>query len=573
MTALIEPTALIPGLTVLQADPGTDVRIEVSARGAVELTASATDGLPGLRVEVDLADAVAYWHPGLRGKRALPADWEAATVTSLVQSAPVGALYNTGGQVLLGWAASEAIGELSIRFGVSEERKSFVVDVRPVRPLDADLVVLLDGGRAGLAETVGNLAAWLSARCAGDPLTPRATTRTPVYSTWYTFTQDINDAVVSAEAAIAVELGCGSVFIDDGWQRFGHGRGYQGCGDWLPDQSKFPDLAETVRTIHGDGAAVALWVAPLLLGRESSVFAELEQYASEWVSDLNCSVLDPRFAEVREQVAQMCLRLVRDYGVDLLKIDFLDQAMVYRDSAGGGDLSDVGQAMAAMLALLRQRLADAGFGHVAFEFRQPYVSPALARFGEILRASDCPADSFLNRLATVDARLFSVGQVVHADPMMWGSAGGAAAVAQQLYSGWFAVPQISMRLSELALEQAAALRGLIALWRDQSAVTLDGHLNVQGAERGYDVVSAVRADLGRSVVARYAPVVVEVGATSETTVINATADERLVLRTVRPIIGGVVRSAAAVEIEALAPAGPGLVEIPVPAYGSVTIRT
>jgi hypothetical protein len=31
----------------------------------------------------------------------------------------------------------------------------------------------------------------------------------------------------------------------------------------------------------------------------------------------------------------------------------------------------------------------------------------------------------------------SIGQIVHADPMMWGHAGGAEAVAQQLYAGWF----------------------------------------------------------------------------------------------------------------------------------------
>ena len=29
---------------------------------------------------------------------------------------------------------------------------------------------------------------------------------------------------------------------------------------------------------------------------------------------------------------------------------------------------------------------------------------------------------------------FSVGQVIHADPMMWGPAGGAEAVAQRLFA-------------------------------------------------------------------------------------------------------------------------------------------
>ena len=61
--------------------------------------------------------------------------------------------------------------------------------------------------------------------------------------------------------------------------------------------------------------------------------------------------------------------------------------------------------------------------------------------------------------------------------------------------------------------------------------------------------------------------------TAETTVINATPTERLVLRTVRPIAGGVVRSADGAEIAPLTPAAPGLIELAVPAYGSATIRT
>ena len=160
--------------------------------------------------------------------------------------------------------------------------------------------------------------------------------------------------------------------IDDGWQRHCQGRGYEGCGDWLPDRAKFADLASTVQTIHGYGAGVALWVAPLLLGQHSDAYADLRGFAPHWEPLLRCQVLDPRYPEVRAFGADTCLRLVNDYGVDLLKIDFLDQAMVYRDSAGGGDLADVGQAMAMMLAELRRQLAEGGRGDVAFEFRQPY---------------------------------------------------------------------------------------------------------------------------------------------------------------------------------------------------------
>ena len=169
--------------------------------------------------------------------------------------------------------------------------------------------------------------------------------------------------------------------------------------------------------------------------------------------------------------------------------------------------------------------------------------------------------------------MLSVGQVVHADPMMWGTTGGAEAVAQQLYSGWFAVPQISMRLADLPPVQSQALRGLLALWRSHAEVTLDGVLEVQGGERGYDLVRSVRTDLDRSVIARYAPLVVDLDTnpTRQATVINATADDRLVLRTTWPITTAIIRSAAADEIATVRGIDFGLVEIPVPAFGSVAL--
>lgn len=569
---LADPITSIPGLLTV-ADPGTQLEVQADSQGAI-LTVSAADGRPGLRFEVDLDTAVGYWQPGIRADRALPADWLAPQITSLVRSAPIGVLYDAAGTSLLGWAAGEAVAELSVRAGASEEGKSFVVEVRSVRPLAGDLVIVLDGTRSTLTTTVERLAQWLSSHCEGDPLVPPPSARVPVYSTWYTFTQDIDDELVCSEAAHAAELGCGSVFIDDGWQLHGQGRGYQGCGDWVPDAAKFPDLRGTIATIHGHGLAAALWVAPLLLGEQSEAFSRLKQFAPFLLSSTNSYVLDPRHHEVRTFVAETCCRLVTSYDVDLLKIDFLDVAMVYGDAiSSGGDLDDVGQAMAAMLGQLRQALADAGRPQVAFEFRQPYVSPALSRSGAILRASDCPADAHQNRVATVDSRLVAAGRVIHADPMMWGRAGAAVAVAQQLYAGWFAVPQISMRLSDLDESQAPALRGLLTLWRDQSDVTLSGVLTVAGAERGYDVVRAVRADIGRSVVARYSSVVVDLdeAPTPEVSLLNATPDGRIAVRTSRPILRGIVRDAAAARTGGLEPTGTGLVDLVVPPFGSATL--
>ena len=426
---------------------------------------------------------------------------------------------------------------------------------------------------APLAESVARVAHWLTGRSSATPLPVPAVARRPVYSTWYTFTQDLDQERVAAEAALAVGLGCGSVFVDDGWQRLAVGRGYAGCGDWVPDPAKFPDLQGFSADLHDRGAGVVLWVAPLLLGRDADVFTTLGRYAPQTVDHLHCQVLDPRHREVREHLADTCARLVTDYALDGLKIDFLDQAMVYRGTPSDGDLDDVGVAMQTLLTLVRERLTASGHGNAAVEFRQPYVSPAIGAYGQILRAGDCPGDAVVNRRSTIDARLLAVGQVVHGDMLMWGPTGGPEAVAQQLYACWFAVPQISMLLTALTDEQAEALAGLMALWQVHAPVVLDGTLTVQGSERGYDLIRADRVDLGRSVIGRYAPVVVDVDQLGELTIMNATPEDSVVIRlaTGRAVREGTAHAATAAEVGRVGFLADGLHDVPVPPYGSLTL--
>lgn len=575
MTAHV--ASVLPQVSLLLPGPGTELASDAAGEIGLPVRLTAPAGVElSLRIEVELGSAAGYWHPSQGSMRSLPADWAGEEVTSLVRSAPVGALYDATGAVLFGWAADEPVHELTIRYGVSEEHKTFAVELHAAAATTGQrrLELVLDATGGTLVEVVQRLAGWMSARIDQLPLSVPALATEPVYSTWYTFTQDVNARVVEAEAALAVPLGCGTVFIDDGWQALAVGRGYQGCGDWVPDTDKFPDLVTHVRRLRALGAGVVLWVAPLLLGTNSNAYAELADYATLRLAQDDCFILDPRHRAVREHLADVCLRLVDDYELDGLKIDFLDTAMRYHGTSPVGDIHDVGEAMAALLGLLRSRLDEAGRGDVMFEFRQPYVSPAIARFGQILRAGDCPADAVVNLRSTVDCRVLSSGQVVHADPMMWGPTGGADAVAQQVYAGLFSVPQISMRLADLPAEQATALGGLLRWWRDLAPVVLEGRIEVTGPERGYTTVRAVRADLDRAVVASYAPVVVDLGADlpGEVTLVNATAATSVVVRTQgRSITAGVLRSSGAADIGAVPPSGVGLVELPVPAYGSAVL--
>ncbi|GAA2103490.1 hypothetical protein GCM10009841_20650 [Microlunatus panaciterrae] len=545
-----------------------DVEVR-AADGVVELLVTpATNGVV-VRMELVLDRAVGYWHAGQGASRTLAADWSGKATTSLVNDVPAGCLYDAAGRALLGWAADELVAEVDVAYGVSEERKNFALEVttRDDRPLR-----LLLTSAGSLTETLRRLAAWMESVRPVAALPSPATAKEPVYSTWYTFTQDINADLVEAEATLAAQLGYGSVFIDDGWQLEAHGRGYAGCGDWLPDPAKFADFAGHVERLHELGLKVVVWIAPVLLGERSTAFAAWSRFAPSADFASRCRVLDPRFPEVREHLASTCLRLVEDYGIDGLKIDFLEQAMVYQGQPAEGDMQDVGVAMQTMLGQIRDRLAQAGHAETMIEFRQPYVSPAIASYGNILRAGDCPADAVVNRRSTLDARLLATGQVIHADPMMWSPAGGPAAVAQQLYGGWFAVPQISMRLEHLSTDQSTALAAGLALWRRLRPVLLEGTLSVEAAELGYPLV---RSSLGdQHVVGVYAHLVVDLTplGTGQVTVINATPADRLVLR-----IGAAgARVASTVDVlgdhnDLDRDLAPGVVDLEVPPFGAVEI--
>ena len=84
--------------------------------------------------------------------------------------------------------------------------------------------------------------------------------------------------------------------------------------------------------------------------RESAAFDSLSPSRPHYSDSSTATYSTPDTARSATSLPTTCLRLVRDYDVDLLKIDFLDQAMAYRDDPGAGDLADIGQAMAAMLA-------------------------------------------------------------------------------------------------------------------------------------------------------------------------------------------------------------------------------
>ncbi|WP_406341116.1 glycoside hydrolase family 36 protein [Streptomyces sp. NBC_00648] len=456
--------------------PGGLRMLEVHGRGApVEI-----------RLSVPLGDAAGYWHPQGGWRRTLVADWEGRSRVSLVDGPAAGCLYEHSGATLLTFAAADPVFEATVRFGVSEENDTHVVHLRiPARTGPHRL--LLVPRAPSVAAALRPLRDWFAA--AHPPMPVPDAARRPVYSTWYAFNQNVTATAVETQAEPAAELGCGALILDDGWQRHGNGRGYAGCGDWQPDPAKFPDLAGHVARVRALGLRYLVWVAPLLLGPEADCHDDWAASAPAPATVPGARVLDPRLPEVRRHVIDLCVRLVRDHGLDGLKLDFLDEAAVYAGDGAG----DVGPAMAHLLSGLRREL-EAIRPEVLLELRQPYAGPGMAAYGNMLRSFDCPADATANRVRTLDTSLLAVGAAVHSDMVMWSRDASAEAVARQLIGALHSVPQISVRLDEVPPEHREVVRFWLGRWHRHRELLLDGRVEPGRPDELYPLVAAARGD-------------------------------------------------------------------------------
>jgi hypothetical protein len=148
----------------------------------------------------------------------------------------------------------------------------------------------------------------------------------PEINTWRLYNKGVTQerVVQMVEAWEAHGYRFGTVCIDDGWTTDGK------LGDWVPDPTRFPDLAGLARWIHRKGYALRLWVAPIQVHPGTEAFKKAFPKSVLHGRDgkpllyegLRTFKLDPRTPIGREHVRATMQRLVRDYDADAFKVDF-----------------------------------------------------------------------------------------------------------------------------------------------------------------------------------------------------------------------------------------------------------
>jgi alpha-galactosidase len=448
---------------------------------------------------------------------------------------PVSCLYNLKGENRLTVAFSDALNALGIDMGVHEETATIYCSLTlfselssPTSSYQAEL--LFDTRHLPYYKCLANIQQWWKERYPPAPLIE--STRLPVYSTWYGFHQEVTASSIEREGRLAKALGCETVIVDDGWQTVDNRRGYAYCGDWQVSSYKIPNMQAHVANIHNLGMKYMLWYAVPFIGKNSDAWPHFADRLLGIREDWNAGILDPRFPQVREYLIEHYEQAVREWDVDGLKLDFIDNFQISgtRTSAEGKgqDSISVPEAVDRLLTDVIQRLNTIKPG-VMIEFRQTYVGPLMWKYANMFRAFDCPNDMVTNRVRTLDVRLLSGSTVVHSDMLMWHPDEQVELAALQIINVIFSVPQISVRLERLSAQHTKMLSFWLSFWREHRNVLLNGELRPLHPETSYPVVSALTPTQYLLVV--YQESIIQLNGTlpREWILLNGTHEKRLFL--------------------------------------------
>ncbi|MDQ4129042.1 MAG: alpha-galactosidase [Actinomycetota bacterium] len=474
-----------------------------------------------------------YWHPGAGPDKGLAVSWAPGWRSKATSSAPVGCLYSLGGRNRLTLALSDALNAVSVKVGVEEETAELLCSVsifeEPTAPLTGyEATLRLDTRDIPYHEALSAVGRWWAGLPGYEPAPVPENARLPMYSTWYSFHQDLDPGRVEEQCRLAKDLGCGAVIVDDGWQTTSNERGYAYTGDWEVAPEKVPDMREHVARVHALGMEFLLWYSVPFVGVHSRAWERFSGMLLGEDERLGAGVLDPRFPEVRELLIGTYEAALREWDLDGFKLDFVDSFGSSEELGGGRDYDGVPEAVDRLLTDTMERLGGIK-PDIMVEFRQSYVGPLMRKYGNMFRAMDCPNDALENRMHTIDIRLLCGETAAHSDMLMWHPDDPVESAALQLVNVLFSVPQLSVLLDRIPPEHVEMLGFWLAFWREHRDVLLDGALEPHRPEAIYPVVLA-RTDK-KLVAASYAEAVVSLRGELPPTliVVNGTLDDNVVL--------------------------------------------
>ncbi len=452
--------------------------------------------------EEDQIDMIAFWSSKASLQHNITPDWYMRKEESRTASGmPLIALYNKQNLNRELVALSDTASPCSLQTGVVEENGKirFKIDLfSKICPKmkDYSVTIRIDKRNIPVYEAIMSTKEWWG----GEAHVPNEATL-PMYSCWYSFHQNTIPSEILEECKVAKALGMDTVIVDDGWQTDDNSRGYAYCGDWKICEKKIPDMQKFVDDVHNLGMKFLIWFSVPFVGKESENY---ERFKGKYLYDSNeKSILDIRFKDVRDFLVETYVSYVKKYGWDGLKLDFIDSFRLTEESPTNYEDMDTVSVEIALERLLDEvttKLKEIK-PEILIEFRQSYVGPIVAKYGNMLRVNDCPNDAILNRVHSLNLRLTSGKTAVHSDMLMWSKNDTNESVMYQLLAIMFCVPQISVRFDNITAEHKVLLKNYLTFWKEHRDTLLGGKLSVFGLDANYTVAKSEKD--GESVAVLY----------------------------------------------------------------------
>ncbi len=449
-------------------------------------------------------DIAFRWYCACDRRDHMPPNWGGRRGSQLAYSAPVMTLYNQSGPNRFSFAASEAKREVGFGAGVNEYNSNidcfvafFESPEAPRTEYSAQIIVNTEA--IFYADAIRKIFDWYADMDEYQVAPAPEAAFDLLYSSWYSYHKDnLHSDIVQRQLGYAAQYGMKTLIVDDGWQTDRYNGGpYAYCGDWQPVVSRFPNMKEHVKKVHEAGFKYILWYSVPFVGEKSENFARFQgKYLYTRLTDAH--ILDPRFPEVREFLISTYENAVREWDLDGFKLDFIDSfpvayandPAVAENFGNGRDCKTVPEGvdklMTGVITRLRQIKSD-----ILIEFRQNYIGPAIRKYGNMLRAADCPGDLLLNRVRTIDLRITASPQTaIHSDMLTWNYSDSAEVAARQFLAILFSVPQISVRLEEIPPLHGRMLKFWTGFWTEHRDLLLFGHLKPFHPELNYPLVQS-----------------------------------------------------------------------------------
>lgn len=428
--------------------------------------------LPALNVK-------GVWKPTSDFAKRIEADWELANHESRISiDSPVISVFGNNDENIICFSCSNAINKLEMGAKYREEDDHIYCKIilfteckYAISNFSFDIRV--DCRSIQFSEALQDTSRWWETFENLKPAYVPDIAKKPLYSTWYQFHQDLEEDTLLQECQLAKNSGFEAIIIDDGWQTQDNNRGYDFTGDW--ESERFKDFGALVSKIQDIGLKVGIWYSVPFCGKKSKAY---KRFKGKFLTEDHrwAPVFDPRYPDVRDYLVGIYVKAAQEWGLDGFKLDFIDDFKAYPDtpfeSSTARDFSSINDAVDALLTQVSESLKRIN-PEIFIEFRQKYTGPAMRKYGNMLRAFDCPGDATMNRVRIADLRMLSGNTAIHSDMVTWHGDEEVAIAALQLINTLFGVPQLSIFLKDASAAHARMVDFYMKYWTEYADILLD----------------------------------------------------------------------------------------------------